>query len=1148
MILHHKLHAVSNLIKQNSRQEKKTSMAFPLELAFQYNMPQLQALAMANIAMSSLSFQQPVKIAICDEESRLNFKTHKQRWRLAYMAIYFIRVLVSLYKKDVNKNGPLLGTLSHVAIEVQPVDKDSLGDNSISSLDGDQKKLIRERVSESLRQCEVDLIHRQSVFDAKRRWRLAFRAIYSTRVLVSLSKKVLDKNGPLLPTLSFVAIDVQPIHEDSANAKPVSFLNVDRQKLDDVVKDKNSELLKQLGGVKELVLLLETDVKDGIKGDEADLILRQNVFTTNRYQKLPPKGFPSFVLFEVFEGITICILLVCAILSLFFGIKQKGFKDGWYGGGSIVVDIVLVVLVSAVSKFEQSRQLEKHSTKCSDIRVEVVRDERHRPISIFEVVVGDIVCLKIGDQIPADGLFLEGHSLKVDEPSITGESHHIQIDERNPFLLSGTKVMDGFGSMVVTSVGMNTAWGKMMSSTSSDFNEEMQLQARLSKITSYTGKVGLVVAALVFAVLLIQYFKGNTANDRKTKFVDVMNSMVGIVAAAVPISMVAIPEGSPVAVTLAYSMKCLMANNVLVRKLSACETLGSVTTVCTSKTGVLTLKEVRVTEFWLGKEEVKKAVKDNTSLDISGDLLKLLQQAVGLNTAGTVHKPHSTSVPEIFGSPTEKAILSWAVFDLGMNIEDVKQNYKIIHVEAFNSEKMRSGVLVERNNEKKIHTHWKGAAEMILAMCSTYYDRAGVLKIMDEEKALQLGTIIKNMGEKCLHCIAFAHKEVVEESGQVLEKLEENGLTLLGLVGLKDLCQPGIRTAVESCMTAGVNVKMITGDNKHTARAIAFDCGILTPEDYLNNEAVVEGVQFRNYSPEERKEKIDKIRVMARSSPSDKLLMVQCLKEKGHVVAVTGDGTNDAPTLKEADIGLSMGIQGTEVAKESSDIVILDDNFTSVVTVLRWGRCIHSNIQKFLQFQLTLSITALVVNFVAAISSGKVPLAAVHTLGALALVTEKPVEDHMKKPPIGQSEPLITKIMWRNLIAQVLYQVTILLVLQFKRGSIFGLDEKVKSTLIFNTFVLCQVFNEFNARKLEEKKIFEGLLKNKLFLAVIGLTIVHQLVMVEFLKRYANTERLDWGQWGACIVLAAFSWPICWLVKCIPVSGKQLANQRDSAS
>ena len=294
-------------------------------------------------------------------------------------------------------------------------------------------------------------------------------------------------------------------------------------------------------------------------------------------------------------------------------------------------------------------------------------------------------------------------------------------------------------------------------------------------------------------------------------------------------------------------------------------------------------------------------------------------------------------------------------------------------------------------------------------------------------------------------------------------------------------------------------------------------------------------------------EKVDKICVMARSSPFDKLLMVQCLKQKGHVVAVTGDGTNDAPALKEADIGLSMGIQGTEVAKESSDIIILDDNFASVATVLRWGRCVYDNIQKFIQFQLTVNVAALVINFVAAVSAGEVPLTAVQllwvnlimdTLGALALATEQPTKELMEKPPMGRTEPLISNIMWRNLLAQALYQIAVLLTLQFKGESIFGVSEKVKDTLIFNTFVLCQVFNEFNARKLEKKNVFKGLHKNKLFLGIIGITIILQVVMVEFLKKFADTERLDWGQWGACIGIAAASWPIGWVVKCVPVSDK----------
>ncbi|KAH1083406.1 hypothetical protein J1N35_023167 [Gossypium stocksii] len=238
-----------------------------------------------------------------------------------------------------------------------------------------------------------------------------------------------------------------------------------------------------------------------------------------------------------------------------------------------------------------------------------------------------------------------------------------------------------------------------------------------------------------------------------------------------------------------------------------------------------------------------------------------------------------------------------------------------------------------------------------------------------------------------------------------------------------------------------------------------------------------------------------------------------------------------------------MGIQGTEVAKESSDIIILDDNFTSVVTVLRWGRCVFNNIQKFIQFQLIVNIAALVINFIAAISSGEVPLTAVQllwvnlimdTFGALALATERPTNDLMTKPPVGRSNPLISNIMWRNLIAQALYQVAVLLTLQFRGKFIFDVDEKVKNTLIFNTFVLCQVFNEFNARKLEKKNIFQELHKNKLFLGIIAITIILQVVMVEFLKRFANTQRLNWGQWGTCIGIAALSWPLGWLVKWIP--------------
>ncbi|XP_031251530.1 putative calcium-transporting ATPase 13, plasma membrane-type [Pistacia vera] len=982
----------------------------------------------------------------------------------------------------------------------------------------------------------------------QRRWRLAFAAICFTRALVSLSRKALERKKQIFRSLSYVAINVNNEYTSEDGA---AFLSIDQKILSSVVREKSLESLSNLGGVKQVAQILETDEKNGLEGNEANLLHRTNIFGSNSYEKPLAKSFFSFV-YEAFKDTTIIILLVCAILSLAFGIKQHGWKEGWYDGGSIIFAVFLVIWVSAVSNFKQNRQFEKLSNESGDIKVEVVRDGRRQAVSIFEVVVGDVVCLKIGDQVPADGLFLNGHSLKVDESSMTGESDHVDINgSKNPFLLSGTKVTDGYGSMLITSVGMKTAWGEMMSSTSRDLGEQTPLQVRLNKLTSYIGKIGLAVAVMVLLVLLIRYFTGNTTDENgnreftggKAKFDDIMNAVVRIIAAAVTILVVAIPEGLPLAVTLtlAYSMKCMMADNALVRKLSACETMGSATTICTDKTGTLTLNEMKVTEFWLGKE----AMKD---FDMAANVNELLRDGVGLNTIGTVYQSNSASTPEISGSPTEKAILSWAVSDLEMNLDESKQNCHILHVEAFNSEKKRSGVLMRRINEKAVHTHWKGAAEMILAMCSHCYDRSGTMKVIDGEERMQIETIIKGMAAKSLRCIAFAHTKVAEENGKSHEKLEESGLTFLGVVGLKDPCRSGVGKAVESCKKAGVNVKMITGDNIHTARAIAIECGILSPRKDLNIEAVVEGVQFRNYSPEERMEKIDKISVMARSSPFDKLLMVQCLKQKGHVVAVTGDGTNDAPALKEADIGLSMGIQGTEVAKESSDIIILDDNFSSVVTVLKWGRCVYNNIQKFIQFQLTVNVAALVINFIAAVSSGDVPLTAVQllwvnlimdTLGALALATERPTNQLMIKPPVGRNEPLITDVMWMNLTAQALYQVIVLLILQFKGSSIFNVNEKLKNTLIFNTFVFCQIFNEFNARNLEKKNIFKGLHKNKLFVGIVGATLILQVLMVEFLNRFANTKRLNWVQWGACVGIASMSWLIGWLVKWITVSGKQ---------
>ncbi|GKV43769.1 hypothetical protein SLEP1_g51022 [Rubroshorea leprosula] len=851
----------------------------------------------------------------------------------------------------------------------------------------------------------------------------------------------------------------------------------------------------------------------------------------------------------------------CAALSLIgLGIKKHGLTDSCGDGGGIFMAVFLVIAISSFSKYIQNKQLEILPEVSNNIQIDVIRGGRRQQISIFDIVVGDIVCLKIGDQVPADGLFLDGHSLQIDESSMTGESDHVEVNsKKNPFLISGTKVVDGDARMLVTSVGMNTTWGQMMSHVTGDNNEQTLLQVRLNKLTSAMRKVCVAVAFMVLIVLLVGYFTRNTTDEKgnreingsRKKADDKIDTVAGIIAAAFTIVVVAIPEelSSIVGLTLAYSMKKMMADQVMVRKHFACETMGSATTICTDKTGTLTLNRMTVTKFWQGKEAM-----DGTFSSISSFVVNLIHQGVALNTTGSVYRGSSGSEFEFSGSPTEKAILSWAVQDMKMDQEEIKRNFAMLFVEAFNSQTKRGGVLIKKKEDDTVHVHWKGAAEMILAMCSSCYDASGVMKDLNGEERMEFKKIIQGMAASSLQCIAFAHKQVAEteeENVKEKKKLKEENLTLLGLVGIKDPCRPGVKTVVEDCQHAGVNIKMITGDDVFTARAIATECGILRSGQDMDSGAVVEGEEFRKYTPKERMEKVEKICVMARSSPSDKLLMVQCLKQKGHVVAVTGDTTNDTLALKKADIGLSMGIQGTEVAKASSDIVILDDNFASVATVLKWGRCVYTNIQKFIQFQLTVNVTALVINSVATISAGEVPLTAVQllwvnlimdNLASLALATEKPTMGLMKRQPVGRTEPLITNIMWRNLLAQAFYQVAVLLILQFRGESIFNVTEAVNDTLIFNTFVLCQVFNEFNARKLEKKNVFKGIHKNKLFLGIVGMTIVLQVLMVEFLKRFAGTERLNLGQWGACIAMAVVSWPIGWIVKCIPVPKRPIFN------
>ncbi|CAM0902919.1 unnamed protein product [Alopecurus aequalis] len=946
-------------------------------------------------------------------------------------------------------------------------------------------------------------------------------------------------------------VGVQPKETEAPHVDGALGFGIKEEQLTVLTRDHNYSALQQYGGISGVANMLKTDTEKGISEDDSDLKARQNAFGSNTYPRKKGKSFVAFV-WDACKDLTLIILMVAAAVSLALGIYTEGIKEGWYDGASIAFAVLLVIFVTAFSDYKQSLQFQNLNEEKQNIHVEVVRGGRRIKVSIYDLVVGDILPLKIGDQVPADGILISGHSFSIDESSMTGESKIVNKDQKSPFMMSGCKVADGYGTMLVTAVGINTEWGLLMASISEDSGEETPLQVRLNGIATFIGIIGLSIAVVVLIVLVARYFTGHTYNpDGSPQYVkgkmgvgETIRGIVKIFTIAVTIVVVAVPEGLPLAVTLtlAFSMRKMMKDKALVRRLSACETMGSATTICSDKTGTLTLNQMNVVEAYFGGK--KMVPTDNTEM-LSVTFSTMIIEGIAQNTSGSIFEPEGGKAPEVTGSPTEKAILSWGL-QLGMKFNETRSKSSILQVFPFNSEKKRGGVAVQVG-DSEVHVYWKGAAELILESCTDWLDADGSKHSMTPEKADEFKKFIEDMAVASLRCVAFAYRpcemsDVPNEDQRAEWVLPEDNLIMLGIVGIKDPCRPGVADSIRLCTAAGIKVRMVTGDNLQTARAIALECGILTDPN-VSEPIIIEGKTFRALSDLEREEAAEKI---------------CALRSRGHVVAVTGDGTNDAPALHEADIGLSMGIAGTEVAKESSDIIILDDNFASIVRVVRWGRSVYANIQKFIQFQLTVNVAALIINVVSAITSGDVPLNAVQllwvnlimdTLGALALATEPPNNHLMQRPPVGRREPLVTNIMWRNLLIMAFFQVAVLLTLTFEGVSLLQLKhddhahaEKVKNTFIFNTFVLCQVFNEFNARKPDELNIFKGITGNRLFMAIIAVTVVLQVLIIEFLGKFTSTVRLTWQLWLVSIGLSLISWPLAALGKLIPVADRPFAD------
>ncbi|XP_021750992.1 putative calcium-transporting ATPase 11, plasma membrane-type [Chenopodium quinoa] len=928
----------------------------------------------------------------------------------------------------------------------------------------------------------------------------------------------------------------------SEEAKQAGY-EIHADELASIVRGHKIQDLKAHGGVEGIAEKISASFKNGVSSNETEQ--RENIFGANRFIEKPARSFWSFV-WDALQDLTLIILLVCAAVSVGVGLATEGWPKGMYDGTGIILSIVLVVMVTAISDYKQSLQFKDLDKEKKNIKVHATRDGKRKQISIHDLVVGDVVVLSVGDQVPADGLFISGYNLSIDESSLSGESDPVHVTKEKPFLLSGTKVQDGSAKMLVTAVGMRTEWGSLMETLNDGDEEETPLQVKLNGVATIIGKIGLGFAVVTFLVLVgrftveksLQNEMSNWSSKDALKLLDYF-------ATAVTIIVVAVPEGLPLAVTLslAFAMKKLMNDRALVRHLSACETMGSASCICTDKTGTLTTNHMEVTKLWVQGQVMDIFYTSGDAVEslVGSRAFDILLQAIFLNSTSEIVRGVAGTMPKVLGTPTERAILDFGLI-LRSKFATFQEDYKILKMEPFNSVKKKMSVLAALPSGG-VRAFTKGASEIILDMCDKLLDPNGKPLPLSKVMRQNITNVINNFASGALRTICIAYKDMEENSSEDSNIPEEN-YTLIAVVGIKDPLRPGVKEAVQTCLDAGITVRMVTGDNINTAKAIARECGILTSDGLA-----IEGPEFRNMTPKEMQDIIPKLQVMARSMPLDKHTLVTQLRQNREIVAVTGDGTNDAPALHEADIGIAMGIAGTEVAKENADVVIMDDNFATILKVACWGRSVYVNIQKFVQFQLTVNIVALVTNFASACITGSAPLTAVQllwvnmimdTLGALALATEPPNEQLlMKRPPVGRDEPFITNIMWRNIIGHSIYQLVALGVLQFGGEHLLGLTgpnaTKTLNTFIFNTFVFCQVFNEINSRYMEKKNILKGIFRNWIFSAIISTTVMFQVIIVEFLGTFADTVPLNSKLWLLSVGIGAVSLLVAVLLKCIPV-------------
>ena len=839
---------------------------------------------------------------------------------------------------------------------------------------------------------------------------------------------------------------------------------------------KTPEDVASLGGTTKIAAFLRTNLKSGLPSTY--VAASREVYGANR---LPPKDVKSFWehLIDALGDDTLRILIFSAVVSLAFGLFLSPPESRSADITQAIAIVVAIMAVSGVNSYQnwskdgEFQSLEKIK---ADRDVTVFRDGFEKNISVYDVVVGDLVRLESGAALACDGLLVSGSDVTVDESALTGESMPASkgVGAGDDALLSGSTLLaEGEGVMLVTAVGTASRVGALVKSLEDEESTETHLQQQLTHLAGQIGNMGTAAGVITFAVLSGLWFM---RVDPSKSYMDLIQyAIIGI-----SIVVVAVPEGLPLAVTisLAFSMKRMMADNNLVRQLQACETMGSVTVVASDKTGTLTMNRMEVVEAFAFNAHYAHAADLGKVLVSHPGALRRLGSAFSVNSTAELVIPDDGGPTKYLRSPTEGAMLLLARKHFGaFDYAAERKASTELARKPFNKAN-KFMITVSATPRDGVYVYMSGAPEVVLSRVKEVALIDSTMTPVTDEVRSSLLASVDAMAIKGLRVVAIAFRRVPKASENAsrdtLLSLADDNLSLLGLFGMADPLRDGVREAVRKVKSAGLRVMMVTGDHPLTARTIAGMAGIIVPGDF---DVVMEGSAYRAVKDSAaRRAILSRLAVLARCSPTDKHLLVCDLQEAGEIVSVTGDGTNDALALRKADVGLAMGIAGTDVAKEAADIIIMDDQFSSIVATIRWGRSIKENIRKFLTFQLTINIVALTLTFVSACTSGgrnELPLKPVQllwvnlimdTFAALALATEPPSERLMHQKPQGKNEALMTRVMIKNMIGHAVFQIAVLLWMTQIPSSteFFHMEEKdqgntLHDTIVFTTFVLLQV-------------------------------------------------------------------------------------------